>query len=195
MVRLFALLTLVCAARVASAGDARGSSETLVGWSDDGTRYAVSGFRTAGTQGGEFFLEVRENGKALYHWKQPDAPESPSPDRIDVETWEPVKKFGLKRLDGDGARKRFATQLVAVSTTRMNDRYSCGTGGWSVKKKAGTASLFAQTAAKGRCFRVMGGYVNKGGTHALVKVREAWHVPARGERVTEEHDRFVLVRL
>ncbi|MBL9012682.1 MAG: hypothetical protein JNL83_00805 [Myxococcales bacterium] len=192
---LFAILTVVCGARAAVAGEARGSSETLVGWSEDGTRYAVSGFSTNGPQGGEFFLEVRENGKAVYHWKQPEDPDSLSPDRIDVETWAPVKKFALKRLDGAKARKRFATQLVAVSTTRMNDRYTCGAGGWSLKKKAGAASLFAQTAAKGRCFRVMAGYINGGGTHALVKVREAWVVPAQAERITEEHDRFVLVRL
>src|SRR5437762_13511475 len=95
---LFGFLTIAALAGSAIAGDAQGSSETLVGWSDDGARYAVSGFQTSGTKA-EFFLEVREGGKAVYHWTQPDDPASQSPDRIDVETWDPVKKFKLKKLD------------------------------------------------------------------------------------------------
>ena len=94
---LFAFLTVATLARTAIAGDAQGSSETLVGWSDDGARYAVSGFQTSGAKA-EFFLEVREAGKAVYHWTQPDDPSSQSPDQIDVETWDPVKKWKLKKL-------------------------------------------------------------------------------------------------
>lgn len=194
---LFALLTLVCATSVAIAGEAHGSSETLVGWSEDGTRYAVTGFDTDGKKGAEFFLEVREGGKSVYRWVQPEDPDSMSPDRIDVETWDPVKKLALKKLDGAAARKRFATQMVATSTTRVEDRYRCGPGGWSVKKKGGRA-LREETAKKGRCFRIMGGYVNKAGTHALVKVREAWQLPSSqtgGIKTTYEQDRFVLVAL
>ena len=194
---LFALLTLACGARVASAGEAHGSSETLVGWSDDGKRYAITGFDTDAKEGAEFFLEVREGTKVVYHWTQPRDPDSLSPDKIDVETWDPVKKFGLKKVDGAAARKRFATQLVATSTTRVEDRYNCGPGGWSVKKKGG-AVLHEAKAGKRRCFRVMGGYVNKAGTHALVKVREAWQLTPEqsdGIKTTYEQDRFVLLAL
>lgn len=197
MRRLFAILTIVCATRAASAGEAHGSSETLVGWSADGSRYAITGFDTDGKSGPEFFLEVRQGGKAIYRWVQPEAPDSLSPDRIDVETWAPVKKFALKKLDVQAARKRFAARLVATSTTRERDRYHCGAGGWSVRKKGG-AALRAETARKDRCFRVTGGYLNQAGTHALVKVREAWQLPSDpsdGTRTTFEHDRFVLVPL
>lgn len=193
---LFAILTIVCASRGASAGEAQGSSETLLGWSDDGMRYAVSGFTTSGPKGAEFFLEVRESGKAVYHWTQPDDPTSQSPNLVDVETWGPLKKFKLKKLDTKEGT-RFAAQLVAVSTTREVDRYHCGAGSWSVKKKGG-AALREEKARKDRCFRVMGGYVNKAGTHALVKVREAWQQPAgksAGIKTTFAHDRFVLVPL
>lgn len=195
---VFAILTIVCATRVARAGEAHGSSETLVGWSEDGTRYAVTGFDTDGKNGPEFFLEVREGTKVVYHWNQPQEPDSLSPDKIDVETWEPVKKLGLKKVDGPAARKRFAAQLVAVSTTKVDDRYHCGPGAWSVKKKGGRAALRQETAKKTRCFRVMGGYVNKAGTHALVKIREAWQLSAKesdGIKTTFEQDRFVLVAL
>jgi hypothetical protein len=194
---LFAFLTLACAMRVATAGEAHGSSETLVGWSTDGTHYAVTGFDTDGKSGPEFFLEVRHDGKSVYRWVQPEDPQSMSPDRIDVETWGPVKKFALKKLDAPAARKRFAAQLVAGSTTRAIDRYRCGAGGWSVKKKGG-AALREETARKDRCFRVTGGYLNQAGSHALVKLREAWQLPASksdGSRTTYEQDRFVLVRL
>ena len=198
MVRLFALLTLVCASRVASAGEAHGSSETLVGWSEDGTRYAITGFTTDGKDGPEFFLEVRDGTKSVYRWVEPVGEASVSPDRIDVETWGPVKKFGLRKLDGPEARKRFASQLVAASTTKVDDRYRCGPGGWSVKKKGGSAALHQETAKRTRCFRVMGGYVNKAGTHGLVKIREGWQLSPEasgGIRTTYETDRFVLVAL
>lgn len=191
---LFAFLTVATLGGRAIAGDAQGSSETLVGWSDDGTRYAVSGFTTAGPKGAEFFLEVREAGKAVYHWTQPDDPGSQSPDRIDVETWDPLKKFKLRRLDA-AARTRFAAKLVATSTTRGKDRFHCRPGGWSVKKKGGGAALRAEAAGKDRCVTVMGGYLNTAGTHALVKVREAWQVTAGGDKRTEQHERFVLLPL
>src|SRR3954468_554059 len=167
--RSVAAVLIACAlVRGAAASEANGSEETLAGWSADGRFYAVTGFRTNGPNGGEFFLEVREGDKAVYHWKQSEEPDSLSPDRIDVETWEPVKKFKLQKIDA-AARKKFTAELVAVSTTRSIDRYHCKAGGWSVKKKGQSKPLVATTADKQHCFTVLGGYVNKAGTHALVK--------------------------
>ncbi len=194
---LFAILTIACAARIASA-EARGSGETLVGWSDDGTRYAVIGFTTDGAGGKpEFFLEVREGTKVAFRWVEPAGADAQTPDKIDVETWEPVKKFALKKLDGPAAQKRFAAKLVAATTGKADDRYDCGPGGWSVKKRNG-AVLREVKASQRHCFRVMGGYVNKAGTHSLVKVREGWQVSnaaGAGDRTIYEYSRFVLVAL
>jgi hypothetical protein len=190
------VVLIACAlVRGAAASEANGSEETLAGWSADGRYYAVTGFRTNGAQGGEFFLEVREGDTPVYHWKQPDEADSQSPDRIDVETWPAVKQFKLLRVD-DAARKRFTAQLVAASTTKQVDRYHCKPGGWSVKKKGERKALHAGTADKEHCFTVLGGYVNKAGTHALVKIREAWQLPSRGgEKVTETNARFVPISL
>ena len=94
-----AIVTLCGLASASAAGEATGRLETLVGWSADGERYAVTGFTTDGP---EFFLEVREGTKILGHWKEGDNG-VPAPDRIDVTTWEPVKKFGLHRDRPRGA--------------------------------------------------------------------------------------------
>lgn len=190
---VLAVVMLGALARPAAAGEARGSSETLVGWSADGTRFAVIGFTTNGKAGPEFFLEVREGGRSLYRHVE-ESSDDGKLDKIDVASWAPLKKFKLERIE-PAARKRFTDALVATSTTRMTDRYHCGAGGWSVKKKGATAALREEKAAKDHCISVMGGYVNKAGTHALVKLREAWQHPTRPEKVTEENDRFVLLAL
>jgi hypothetical protein len=193
--RAAAVVLVLCAlVRASDAGEARGGSETLVGWTDDGTTYAVTGFTTAGS---EFFLEVRTDGKVVYRYRQPDEPDSLSPDKIDVEAWEPVKKFALKRITAD-ARTKFKADLVAVSTTRAIDRYHCKAGGWTLKRKGQSKVLFEAKAAKDHCFSVLGGYVTAGGTHALVKIKEAWQLPQSKNivgKVTEDHDAFVLVAL
>jgi hypothetical protein len=184
---------VVCAlARTSDAGQANGSSETLVGWSADGTRYAVSGFTTEGADGPEFFFEIREGGKSLGRWKEGEGG-LPSLDQIDVTAWPPAKKLGLQKID-PAARKKFAAELVAESTTKELERNRCRPGSWSVKKKGSTKPIFQDRAEKARCFSVLAGYVNKAGTHALIKVRTAWR-DATPEKITTQHDVFVLIAL
>ncbi|MBA3465090.1 MAG: hypothetical protein H0T46_34470 [Deltaproteobacteria bacterium] len=187
-----AALVLCALVRASAAGQANGSSETLVGWSDDGKRYAVSGFTTEGADGPEFFFEIREGNKALGRWKEGEAG-MPSPNRIDVTAWPPAKKFALQKID-PAARKKFAAELVAESTTKELERNRCRPGGWSLKKRGSTKAIFQDRADKSRCFSVLAGYVNKAGTHALIKVRKAWR-DATPQKVTTQHDVFVLVAL
>ena len=178
------LLVLCALVRASDAGQAHGSSETLVGWSDDGTRYAISGFTTEGKEGPEFFFEIREGGKVLGRWQEGDAG-LPALDQIDVTSWEPAKKFGLKKID-PAARTKYAAELTGVAT--------CKPGRWSVKKKGARKAIFEGRAAKAHCFSIIAGFVNKAGTHALVKVREKWQ-DATPEKITTQHDVFVLIPL
>jgi hypothetical protein len=193
-----ALLLASSLGRDASASIASGSSETLVGWSDDGQRYAVTGFRSDTS---EFFLEVRDGDKVVGHWKEGDkgmpdgVNNTMGPDRIDVTTWEGTKKFGLKLIT-PAARKKFTAEVVATSTTKVIDRYHCGPGVWSLKRNGKV--LFTRKVTKDHCATVLGGYLDASGTHALVKVREAWQYPSKetlGEKVTEEDITFVAVGL
>jgi hypothetical protein len=193
-----ALLLACSIGHEASASIASGSSETLVGWSDDGQRYAVTGFRSDTS---EFFLEVRAGDKVLGHWKEGDkgmpdgVNNTMGPDRIDVTTWDGTKKFGLKLIT-QTARKKFTAELVASSTTKVIDRYHCGPGGWSLKRNGKV--LFTKSVPKDHCAAVLGGYLDASGTHALVKLREAWQYPSKetlGEKVTEENITFVAVEL
>ncbi len=189
--------------RTSSAGEATGSGETLVGWSDDGQRYAITGFTTKGASGPEFFIEVRDGVRSVARWKEgdkgvPDGVDNTiDPDRIDVATWAPVKKFALKKIDAK-ARTKFAAELVAASTTKVTDRYHCGAGGWSLKRKGDTRALHEVKVAGGHCVAVLGGYLDRGGTRALVKLREAWQLPnsvTGGAKITEENVTLVLVEL
>ena len=193
-----ALLLACSMSRDALGSIASGSSETLVGWSDDGLRYAVTGFRS---ETSEFFLEVRGGDNVLGHWKEGDKgmPDginhTMSPDRIDVTTWAGTKKFNLKLIT-PAALAKFTTDIVATSTTKVIDRYHCGPGAWSLKRRGKV--LFVKKVAKDHCAAVLGGYLDASGTHALVKVREAWQYPSTempGEKVSEENITFVAVEL
>jgi hypothetical protein len=196
---VLAVLTIGALARSSHAGEATGSSETLVGWSEDGLRYAVVGFTTNGPTGPEFFIEVRDGNKAVGHWKEGEkgVPASEDgtigPEKIDVTTWEPMKKFGLRKIEA-AQRKKFAAELVAVSTTKSIDRYHCRAGKWTLSKKGGKP-FFTGTVGKDHCLVVLGGYLDKAGTHALVKTRDSSQDPTPGEKITTEDEAFILVEV
>ncbi len=196
---VIAVAVLGALARTGSAGEARGSGETLVGWSEDGLRYAITGFTTKGASGPEFFIEVREGRRSVARWKEGDKDVDGMirPDRLEVASWSPIKKFGLRKVEA-AATKRFAAELVAASTTKVVDRYHCGAGGWSLKRKGDRRVVHEVAVDSGHCVAVLGGYLDRRGTRALIKLREAWQVPTGatgGEKVTEEHVTFVLVEL
>jgi hypothetical protein len=183
--------------RTSAAGEARGSGETLVGWSEDGQRYAITGFTTKGDSGPEFFIEVRDGTRSVARWKEGDKEVEGMirPDRLDVASWTPIKKFALKKVAA-AARKKFAAELVAVSTTKVTDRYHCGEGGWSLMRKGDRRTLHEVKVGSGHCVSVIAGYLDRRGTRVLVKLREAWRLPGKpAEKVTEENETFVLVEL
>lgn len=190
-------VTIVCALGATSfATEAYSSSETLVGWSEDGERYAV--IRSSSDDPETSRLEVRERGKVIATFKDGDkgVPESvddrPGVERIDIEKWAPLQKHGLKKLEA-AARKRFKDGFELAKIGKRQDSYHCKDGGWTLKRK-GEAKPFHEVKTKDHCFAVLGGYVHKGGTRALVKLTESsWTTSKGGESSSDDDTKFVLV--
>lgn len=189
---------VVCAAVSTSfATAAYEHSETLVGWSTDGTRFAVIVTSSESPDGAT--LEVRDAKKQLVRFKDGDkgVPEATEDRagvaRLDVEKWEPLRAHGLRRVDA-AARTRFKDTLEATALgKRTSDPYDCKGGGWSVKRK-GSATPFHEVKGKGgACFKVLGGYLHASGRHALIKLTESSRTSGEDGTTSDDITRFVLV--
>lgn len=182
---------------------AYGYSETLVGWSDDGERYAiVRGIGPAGPSQ----LEVREKpdkpnaeDKVLATFKAgengvPEDSETAGADRVDVEKFKPLAKYKLKRIDSK-SRDRFKADFELAAIGTRIDRYNCKNGGWTFKRKGGKP-IREVKAVEANCFQPLGGYVHANGKRALVKLTETSFSSSEEHGSSSNTEtKFVLVEL
>lgn len=197
---LHAVLLVGISSAISFATESYSTTETLVGWSEDGDTYAVV---SAASSMEPAQLVVRQGtaNKQVASWKDGDkgVPEEsdkgPGVQRIDVQKWEPLKKYKLKLVDAT-ARAKFKTDYELATIGKQLDRYHCKNGGWTLKRKS-DAKVITEIKAKGdHCFAVLGGYVHPSGKRALVKLTElSWTTSKDGDSSSDDTTSFVLVEL
>lgn len=170
------------------------SYEVLVGWSADGERYAViKSYRL----GDGPFLEVRDRDKVVATFKDGDkdvpdyANGKAGVERVAIASWKPITSYRLLDVTST-ARTRFTDAYTAAATGGRTSPTHCPNGGVTVTPKSGAKASFTHRPAGDHCFQVLGGYLDRDGKHALVKVREVSRLP-RGATQTET--KFIHVEL
>lgn len=166
-----ALLIVCLAASPAAATTDFWSTETLVGWSEDGVYHAV--IRSEYTYEIELVVYKGKTVVKTFPFEDPRVPGA-GLTRIDVATWAPLVPYKLMPVSAAN-RARFAAQLELIATSAEipgDQHHACTGGGWSLRR---AGKVVRQVWLPGKCVTANGGYLSPDGKHALVKITAgAW---------------------
>jgi hypothetical protein len=202
------LLVITCALFLLGQGDAlaseaSASNQQLLGWSDDGTTWAVS---TTPEDQGDDELLVYKQGKVVLTLCLQEDEESECQTtkktktvkrevtKINIETHKYLKQYRLKRVSKSW-RTTFkkAYLLKGIHFGKSWNGKRCGRG-WTVNHRA-TKKVLASHKESTGCARSLGGYVHPNGKTVLVKQEHGTWSTGDDEFWTDDSKLFVAVAL
>lgn len=215
MLRLSILLTCLCLPNLAYAAHTFSTEEKLLGWSADGSTWAV-----LSTSMGYATIRVMRRGKLVLEVCNQAEPDAQNPDscvkgrNMVVVNVSPTKKHtGLERINIEthNALKQFKLQAVSASwRTEFKKRFTFRYGpyglspfskrcaaGWTLTRKADKKAI-KRARTKYGCLTARGGYLSSKGKHLLIKTESLTQPPQKpGEESgdTFETSTYVWIEL